>query len=375
LIAGALAAIGILGFVIALVAGLDQRVWEAYLVNFLFFTGLAQGGVVLSCGYYLTQGRWTRHAVHIRVAEAGWPFLLLAVVLFAGVFIGRDHIFPWIAHPVGKKAAWLNVPFLFARDWIALIVMALMSWWFVAKSRGRAARLWAADPQTIEMPPPAVRRLAPILGILYIYVYTIFAIDLMMSLSPLWHSTLFGWWWFEMCFWSGIAGSALVATYFRRHLGPETAFSDQAILHDYGKLVFAFSIFWIYLGFAQYLVIWFGDLPTETFFLMTRFWHMPWEPLGWLCPILIWVIPFFFLMGVRPKKNPVMLRTVALLGLIGVWLTDYVMVVPSLSPDHLPLGWVELSITAGFLGLFLLCVNPGLRLAARMATGGADGME
>ncbi|MGH7001924.1 MAG: hypothetical protein ACREEA_10505, partial [Stellaceae bacterium] len=131
----------------------------------------------------------------------------------------------------------------------------------------------------------------------------------------------------------------------------------------------------IYLGFAQYLVIWFGDLPTETFFLMTRFWHMPWEPLGWLCPILIWVIPFFFLMGVRPKKNPVMLRTVALLGLIGVWLTDYVMVVPSLSPDHLPLGWVELSITAGFLGLFLLCVNPGLRLAARMATGGADGME
>jgi hypothetical protein len=91
--------------------------------------------------------------------------------------------------------------------------------------------------------------------------------------------------------------------------------------------------------------------------------------------LLCWVVPFFLLMGVRPKTNPVMLRTVALLGLIGVWITDYVMIVPSLSPGELPLGWVELSILAGMLGLFLLCVNPGLRLAARQATGAVDGSE
>ncbi|HLW71128.1 MAG TPA: hypothetical protein VKS22_10970 [Candidatus Binataceae bacterium] len=375
LIGGVLAAIGIVGFVIALLLGRDDRVWHIYLVNFLFFIGIAQGGVVLSCGYYLTQGRWTRHAVHIRVAEAGWPFLIVGAVLFWGIFAGREHIFPWIMHPVVKKAAWLNAPFMFTRDGIALILLAIVSAWFVSHSRGRAAMLWASEPLTIEMPPTAIRRLAPLVGVLYIFLYTMLAIDLIMSLAPLWHSTLFGWWWFEMCFWSAICGSAFVATYFRRRLGPETAFSDQSILHDYGKLVFAFSIFWMYLSFAQYLVIWYGDLPTETFFLILRFWHRPWEPFAWLCPMLNWVVPFFVLMGVKPKKNPVILRTVALLGMVGVWLTDFVMVVPSLSPNHVPLGWVELSITAGFLGIFLLCLNPGLQLAARMATSGAGGME
>jgi hypothetical protein len=374
LIAAVLAAIGIVGFVVALGVGEDDRVWQAYLVSFLFFMGVAQGGVLVSAGYYLTQGRWARHGVHVRVAEAGWPFLLLGVVLFLGVFVGRGHLFPWIGHP-GKKGAWLNVPFMFARDGIALVVMAVMSTWYVRASRSPAAVRWTDEPGTIEMPPRAIRRLAPILGILYIYLYTLLALDLIMSLSPLWHSTLFGWWWFEMCFWSALCASAFVAANFGTLLGADSVFSDPRIRHDYGKLVFAFSIFWIYLSFAQYLVIWYGDLPTETFFIVVRFWRWPWITIAWLSPLLCWVVPFFLLMGVRPKKNPVMLRTVALLGLIGVWITDYVMIVPSLSPGELPLGWVELSILAGMLGLFLLCVNPGLRLAARQATGAVDGSE
>lgn len=375
LIGGVLAAIGIIGFVVALGLGEDDRVWQSYLVSLLFFLGIAQGGVLLSCGFYLVQGRWARNGVHMRVAEAGWPFLVLGVVLFLGVFVGRDHLFPWIAHPPGKKAAWLNVPFMFARDGIALVLMAALSAWFVRLSRGRAAVRWASEPATIEMPPTGIRRLAPLIGVLYIFLYSMLALDLIMSLSPMWHSTLFGWWWFEMCFWSAICASAFVAANFSSLLGEGNAFTPGTVRHDYGRMVFAFSVFWIYLSFAQYLVIWYGDLPTETFFLLVRFWHLPWETLSWLSPILVWVVPFFFLMGVRPKKNTVLLRTVALLGLIGVWITDYIMVVPSLSPYKLPLGWVEVSITAGFLGLFLLCVGPGLRLAARMATTGIDGIE
>jgi hypothetical protein len=375
LVGGALAAIGILGFVIALGLGEDNHVWEAYLVSFVFFAGVAQGGVLLSCGFYLVHGRWTRNAVHMRVAEAGWPFLLLAPVLFWGIFLGRDHLFPWIAHPIAKKAAWLNVSFMFGRDFAALAIMATLSFFFVRISRGRKAIEWATDPKSIEMPPVAIRRLAPVLGVLYIYLYSMLAWDLIMSLSPRWHSTLFGWWWFEMCFWSAITAAAFVAANFRTLLGEHSAFANETVTHDFGKLVFAFSIFWIYLSFAQYLVIWYADLPTETFFIVVRFWHWPWKFVAWLCPVLVWATPFFILMGARPKKNPVILRTVALLGLVGVWLTDYVMIVPSLSPNNLPLGWVEMSIAAGFLGLYLLCVTPGLRLAARQATHGVDGIE
>lgn len=372
LIAGALVAIGVIGFVVAIGLGHDNRVWQSYLVNFLFFMGIAQGGVVLSCGYYLTQGRWSPLGVHYRLAEAAWPFLLLGLVLFWGIFIGREHIFPWIAHPVARKAAYLNVPFLFTRDFIGLLVIGIFSWWLVARSRRREAAQWIVDPITIEMPPKAIRRLAPIVSILYIYVYTMLAIDLIMSLSPLWHSTLFGWWWFAMCFWSAIVFSALMATNFHSLLGQESAFRGTNVLHDYGKLVFAFSIFWIYLSFAQYLVIWYGDLPTETFFIVIRFWHKPWIFLSWWGPGLVWLLPFIALMGVRPKRNRAWLRIITILGLIGVWITEYIMIVPSWSPYHNPFGWIEVCITAGFLGLFLLCAVPGLRLTARVATEGLD---
>jgi len=366
--------IGIVGFLAALGLGATDRVWQVWLVNVIFFLGVAQSGVVCSCAFYLTQGRWAR-TTHYRLAESFWPFIVLGFVLFWGVFIGRNHIFPWIAHPVPKKAVWLNVPFLFARDGLALLLMAMLSWWFVLRSRGAEAVAWANSVTNIEMPPPVIRRLAPIIAILYCVIYSLLSFDLIMSLSPMWHSTLFGWWFFATCFWSAIVAMSLSAVVFRELLGPGTMASRPEVLHDFGKLVFAFSIFWIYLSFAQYLVIWYGDIPTETFFLVVRLWHFPWVPLGWLAPFLIWMVPFIVLMGVRPKRTPYILGTVAALGLIGVWDLDYILIVPSLSPNRIPFGWVEVCVTAGFLGAFLLCAAPGLRLAATAATSSFEGAD
>lgn len=373
-IAAVLLVVGLVGFAIALIAGESDRVWQVWLVNVLYFLGIAQAGVVCSCAYYLVQGRWAG-AVSYRLAEAFAPFLGLGFVLFWGICIGRDHIFPWIAHPIAAKAAWLNAPFLFARDGIALFIMALLSWRFVTVSRRPEARKWANNATDIEMPPPPIRRLAPLIAILYCVVYSLVAFDLIMSLSPQWHSTLFGWWWFATCFWSALVAMAFCAVQFRRLLGARNVFNSPNVLHDYGKLVFAFSVFWIYLSFAQYLVIWYGDIPLETFFLIVRLWHYPWAALGWLAPILIWVTPFTVLMSVRTKKTPKILATVAVLGLIGVWDLDYIMVVPSLSPNRLPFGWVEVCITAGFLGAFILCAVPGLKRVASEAIAEMDGGE
>jgi hypothetical protein len=188
-----------------------------------------------------------------------------------------------------------------------------------------------------------------------------------MSLSPEWHSTLFGWWYFATDFWSAIVAMALTATIFRRFLGPGSSVSHPDVLHDLGKMIFAFSIFWIYTAFAQYLVIWYGDLPQETFFLVVRLWHMPWLLIGWIGPILIWVVPFLVLLSVRAKRTPYILGTVSLLGLIGVFVLNYVLVVPSLLPNTIPFGWVEILMSLGFLGIFVLCSVPGLKLVAYAA--------
>ena len=359
--------LGVLGFVVALIIGRRQEVWEIWLVNFLYFNGIAQGGVVCSAAFYLTQARWAG-STHYRMAEAFSLYLAVGFILFWGIFVGRISIFPWILHPSLKQQLWLNAPFLFARDGIALLVITVVSLWFVSLSRRPEARAWASRFGDIDMPPVAIRRLAPVVAILYCFIYSLLAFDLIMSLSPKWHSTLFGWWYFATDFWSAVVAMGFMAVMFRRVLGPDSSASSPGVLHDIGKMIFAFSIFWIYTGFAQYLVIWYADIPTETFFIVQRFWHAPWRLLSWSTPILIWAIPFLVLLGVRPKRTPGILGTVSLLGLIGVWILNFILVVPSLSVDRLPFGWIEVTITAGFLGIFLLCAIPGLRRVAAAAS-------
>ncbi len=103
---------------------------------------------------------------------------------------------------------------------------------------------------------------------------------------------------------------ALTAVVLRGRLGEHNLFTNPVVMHDFGKMVFAFSVFWVYLVFAQYIVIWYGDLPVETFFIVQRVHHMPWSPLSVACVVLIWLIPFVVLMSVRTKKTPAILGTV-----------------------------------------------------------------
>ena len=240
-IAYALIALGLIGFAIALTTGLAQRAWEAFLVNLLFFLGIAQGGVVASAAFYLTQGRWAGRA-HYRLAESFSGFLILGFVLFWFLLFGREWIFPWIRHPIPAKTTWLNVPFLFARDGIALGVMTLVSLSFLSASRSEEARKWAATSANILMPPPKIRRLAPAVCICFGLVYSLLSFDLVMSLSPLWHSTLFGWWFFAGAFWSAIVTMAFTAVCLRRVLGKGNIFTEGRIMRDLGLMVFAFSV-------------------------------------------------------------------------------------------------------------------------------------
>ena len=365
-IAYVLIALGLIGFAIALTQGLAQRAWEAFLVNLLFWLGIAQGGVVASAAFYLTQGRWAGRA-HYRLAEAFSGFLIPGFILFWFLFFGRELIFPWIRHPIPAKTTWLNVPFLFARDGIALAVMTLLSLSFLTASRGEAARKWAAASNNILMPPPEIRRLAPAVCICFGVVYSLLSFDLVMSLSPLWHSTLFGWWFFAGTFWSAIVTMAFAAVCLRFVLGPGNIFTEGRIMRDLGLMVFAFSVFWFYTLFAQYIVIWYADIPMETFFIALRVHYMPWAFMSWMTVCLVWAIPFVSLLGIRPKKTPAILGTVAALGMVGIWSEIYVLVVPSLSPRTIPLGWVEILVTAGFLGAFWLCSYPGLQMASAAA--------
>jgi hypothetical protein len=368
-VGAAMIALGAIAFGFALMRGAAAIAWEAYLVNLLFFLGVAQGALVASAAFYLTQAKWGGSTPY-RLGEAFAPFLWVGFFLFFGLYFGRSVIFPWVTHPIAQKAAWLNVPFLFARDGIALGVMAAASFAFIRVSRGEDARAWTIATDEIELPPHPIRVLAPLVAVLFAVVYTLISFDLVMSLAPVWRSTLFGWYFFAGAFWSGLTAMALTAAVLLGRLGENNLFTNSTVMHDFGKMVFAFSVFWIYLLFSQYIVIWYGDLPVETFFIVQRVHHMPWSPLSVACVVLIWLIPFTVLMSVRTKKTPMILGTVAILGLVGMWLERYVLVVPSLSLDAIPFGPTQFLISIGFLGAFLISAVPGLNRVAQAATSG-----
>ena len=369
LVAGAMIALGAIAFVIALLRGDAATAWETYLVNLLFFLGIAQGAVVASASFYLTQAKWGGSTPY-RLGEAFAPFLWVGFFLFLGLYFGRAAVFPWVKHPIAQKAAWLNIAFLFARDGIGLAVMASVSNAFIRISRGDDARRWTIATDDIELPPHSIRVIAPLLAVLYAVVYTLIAFDLVMSLAPVWRSTLFGWYFFAGAFWSGLTAMALTAVVLRSRLGAHNLFTNPTVMHDFGKMVFAFSVFWVYLLFAQYIVIWYGDLPVETFFIVQRAHHMPWSTLSVACVLLIWAIPFCTLMSVRAKQTPWVLGSIALLGLVGMWIERYVLVVPSLSRDVIPFGPTQFLITIGFLGAFLISAVPGLNRVAQAASSG-----
>jgi hypothetical protein len=366
--------VGVLAFIAGLHEGAQSRVWEAYLVNLLFFIGIAQGAIVLAATCYLTQGRWGGLALY-RLAEAFFWFLPLGFILFWALYCGRDYLFPWVLHPIPGRTDWLNAPFLFARDGIALFVITAFSAWFVHSSRRADVQKWVVSTETIDLPPPIMRRISPTIPICFVLVYSLLGFDLVMSLSPLWRDSLFGAYFFVSVFWSSLTAVALTVVIFRCALGPANRFSDRSVVHDFGKLVFAFMVFWLYIFFSQFIIIWYANLPSETFFLALRVNYLPWATWSWAAMAMVGAIPFLVLLGARPKRTPVILGLVSLIGMIGIWVLFYDLVVPSLSPRTVPYGWLELFITAGFVGAFALCSIPGLKLFAQAMVGGQIGEE
>jgi hypothetical protein len=172
-----------------------------------------------------------------------------------------------------------------------------------------------------------------------------------MSLDPHWYSSLFGAYYFMGSFYVALAALYLLALVCRKPLGlGETIHPHH--LHDLGKLVFAFCIFTGYLFYTQFLVIWYGNLPEETRYVILRVKLSPWEPVAWVILGMIVVIPFLFLLRRKIKMRPLPMMVLSGVILAGMWLERWILVAPSIwKGEGLPIGPLEVFITAGFLGI------------------------
>ncbi len=191
----------------------------------------------------------------------------------------------------------------------------------------------------------------------YGFLLSLFAIDLIMSLDPWWYSTLFPGYYFIASFYSAIIAIYLFALVAQDRLGL-TKYLHPRQFHDLGKMTLGFCIFTGYLFYGQLLVIWYGNLPDETRFVILRTKLAPWAPFGWTVLFLCFVIPFFTLLSKRIKINRPSMIVLTTMILVGLWMERFLLVVPSTwAGPGIPFGLVEVLVSAGFFGLVWLCIT------------------
>ena len=375
-IGAGLAILGLILMVLALGSDAAPRVWQLFHVNWLYFTGLAGGSIAFAAVQKITNARWS--GLVIRFAEASVAFLPISLLGLVLIFtVGYHAVYgPMEAAVHGmqhSKEVWLSRPFMFGRLFVGLAVLYWVGWKLVRTDMvpDMLATRGAAGPERRSMfdrwtrgfdgsregtavEEARLRRLAPLYAVLYAIVFSLVAFDGIMALQPHWFSNLLGGFYFMGSFLGAHMLLALMSMYGGSQLGISDLISPKQ-RHDLGKLCFGFTVFWTYLMWAQFLVIWYGNLPEETGFVFARLWGA-WLPVGVTVLIGMFIIPFFGLLGVAPKKVRVTMGFFALVSLVSLWLERYLLVMPSVSPFPGPkFELPEAGPTLLFLGLYLLC--------------------
>ena len=358
----ALTLIGAAGTAGAYFISSRERFWVNWLLWTLFLLTLGLGNLFLVALERMVGAHWS--VPMRRVPERIASLIPLAIVLLLVAFFGVPVIFPW-THPAAAhnpilvaKAAWLNLPFFAIRLAVCAVVWMLFYRFYV---RGSLRQDESKDPAfTLR-----ARRLAPPFMVVFFFSVTVLAFDWISGLEPEWYSDMFGVYLFAGTFISGIAAMLLgVLSLVRRGRLPEV---QTKHVYNLGSLALAFTVFFAYIGFAQYMLIWYANLPEEVIWFKHRT-EGAWQPVAWLLPLLHFFIPFFLLIGSLGKKHPATLRLAALSILLGHFVDLYWLIFPVLGPQPL-FGWPELAMASLFLGLGSLQIRRAMGRGADMPVG------
>ena len=315
------------------------------LANF-YFVSLALSALLFISFQNLSSAGWP--ALFRRVPEAMASYLPLGAAATAAVVFFARSFYPWAAPgaaaSLGGKAAYLNVGMYALRAAVIWAAWLLLSRRLVGLSRGQdktggvgATRLAVATSAAFV--------------IVYALTFTVASVDWMMSLEPKWVSTLYPWFLFAGLFESGLAALVVLVILLRRR-GFFHELNENH-LHDLGKYVFAFSCFWTYLWFCQYLLIWYANLPDETTHFVLR--STPgWRCLFWLNPVVNFILPFALLLPAKRKRREKTLLAGAAVVLVGRALDLYVLIMPPVFRSHASLGLAEPAAFVGLAALFIL---------------------
>jgi len=338
------------------------RLYANLWINNMYFTGLAIIGVFFVAIQYVAQAGWSAGFKRIPLAFGNWlPF---SFILILGVFLFAGHdLFHWTHESlydessadydpiIAGKAGYLNTYFYIGR-----MVVYFAVWYLLFNAIKK--RMFAEDLEGGDTNWRKNMGLSAAFLVFFGYSSSMAAWDWIMSIDPHWFSTMFGWYVFASWWVSGLALITFIVVLLKDQ--GYLSIVNENHLHDLGKLVFGFSVFWTYIWFSQFLLIYYANIPEETIYFVERLSSDQYAPFFFINLIVNFVLPFLLLMTRQAKRHTRILKVVMPIILVGHWIDFYLMITPGTLKENGGFGLLEIGLAMVYLAAFLYVVLSSL---------------
>ena len=349
----------IIGFILYGNTDHGTRFWATLLQNSVFFLLITNAAMFFFCATTLAWGGWTltfrrvTEAVSASVIPIG---IITFIILMCIVFGGKNTIYEWldkdyVAHDevLKGKAGFLNPTFF--TIWTTL---SIGLWILLGKKMRNLSREIDDKPLNLTEGKAYIWK-NTVWSAIYIVWFALTVASVtpwvwLMSINAHWFSTMYSWYTFASTFVSGIALMTLFVVYMKNQGYLE--YVNEEHLHDLGKFQFAFSIFWTYLWFAQFMLIWYANISEETIYFKSRF-DGAYKGIFYLNLVINFVAPLLIYMKRSSKRSYAVLVFMSVLLIFGHWLDFFQMVFPYHYPNEVPMNLFDFGVALGFVGLIM----------------------
>ena len=343
-----------------------QRVFANLWINNVFFAGLSLVGVLFFAIQYAAQVGWSAGIKRIPLSFGAW-IPIAGVLMLVTYFIAGHDIFHWTHADLYDKSSegydsiidgkgayffWPLAKGSFPIFFLTRMVIFFGVWyWLFAK-----LKKVAVEEDTVGGTEKwyKLRKLSAIFIVFFAVSSSMAAWDWVMSIDTHWFSTMFGWYNFASWWVSGLALTAFIVVTLKDKGYLKVVNSNH--IHDLGKFVFAFSIFWTYIWFSQFLLIYYANIPEETIYFVERWKNGHYAPLFYLNLGINFFFPFLVLMTRDAKRHSRFIKVVAPLIIVGHWLDFYLMITPGTLKENGGFGLLELGLMFVYAGAFIYVV-------------------
>ena len=344
----------------------SKRLFINLWINNVYFVGLSLIGVFFFTLQYAAQAGWSAGIKRIPLSFGAWLPIggILMIITF---FVAGHDIFHWTHHelylPIAEggdaiikgKAAYFFWPLHdggFPLFFIARMVIFFGVWYMLfvkLKAVAISEDLEGGTEKWYKM-----RKLSAIFLVFFAVSSSISAWDWVMSIDTHWFSTMFGWYMFASWWVSGLALIAFIVVLLKDQ--GYLSIVNANHIHDLGKFMFAFSIFWTYIWFSQFLLIYYAHIPEETIYYLERWKSEQYAPLFFFNLIVNFFLPFLILMPREAKRHARIIKVVAPIIIIGHWLDFYLMITPGTLKENGGFGFMEIGLMCVYSGVFIFVV-------------------